>query len=62
MADEPLKYVDIPLTGRWRPSVDGTELTEGDFQTLTNMRYGEVTPKSVRGMTKINSTAIPELS
>ena len=59
MADDQLKYAQIPLSGKWRPAIDGTELGEGDFQTLTNMRYGEITPKSITGMTKI-SVAINE--
>ncbi len=53
-----LKYADIPLSGRLRTGIDGTELEEGDFQVLKNMRYGEITPKSVTGMTQIN-TAVP---
>jgi len=62
MPDEQIKYIQIPLTGRWRPAVDGTELGEGDFQVLTNMRYEEVTPKSVSGMTKINANGIVEFN
>ncbi len=53
-----LKYADVPLSGRLRTAIDGTELEEGDFQVLKNMRYGEITPKSVTGMTQIN-TAVP---
>ena len=56
--DREYKHANLPLSGRWRPALDGTELDEGDFQTLTNMRYGEKTPKSVTGMTKINSSVI----
>ena len=49
----------IPMTGKWKPVFDGTQLAEGDFRTLTNMRYND-TPgiKQVCGMSKINSTAI----
>lgn len=56
--DREYKYAELPLSGRWRPALDGTELEKGDFQTLTNMRYGEKTPRSVTGMTKINSETI----
>lgn len=56
MADKENTPVPIPLTGRWRTSVDGTQLSEGDFQTLSNMRYTNAGIRSVSGMTKINST------
>lgn len=56
MADKELTPVPIPLTGRWRTSVDGTQLSEGDFQVLTNMRYTNAGIRSVSGMTKINSS------
>ena len=52
------EYVNIPLTGKLNTAVDGTELGKGDFQVLKNMRYGGVTPKSIGGMTKINSSII----
>ncbi|OHB71477.1 MAG: hypothetical protein A2W23_03100 [Planctomycetes bacterium RBG_16_43_13] len=59
MADKERNPVPIPLTGRWRTSVDGTQLSEGDFQVLTNMRYTNAGIRSVSGMTKINpSTAL----
>ncbi|HLE87592.1 MAG TPA: LamG domain-containing protein [Candidatus Brocadiaceae bacterium] len=56
MADKERNPVPIPLTGRWRTSVDGTQLSEGDFQVLTNMRYTNAGIRSVSGMTKINTT------
>lgn len=59
--DKPYQYVNIPLSGRLRTSVDGTELGEGDFQVLKNMRYGKATPKSVAGMTKISNTIIDSI-
>ncbi len=37
--DRPLQNVDIPLSGKLRTAVDGTQLSEGDFQILKNMRY-----------------------
>jgi hypothetical protein len=55
---EELKFIPIPLNGKWIPAADGTELGQGDFQVLTNMRYGEVAPKTVAGMTKVNSTPL----
>lgn len=56
--DSSLRYLHIPLGGRLRTSVDGTELGEGDFQVLKNMRYGEISPQSIGGMTKINTSVI----
>ena len=56
--DKEYKYLNIPLSGRLRKNTDGTQLGEGDFQTLTNMRYGELSPKSIAGMTKINTSVI----
>ena len=59
MADKERNPVPIPITGRWRTSVDGTQLFEGDFQVLSNMRYTNAGIRSVSGMTKINpSTAL----
>ncbi len=56
--DRKLEYKPIPVTGRWRPVTDGTQLGDGDFQTLTNMRYTDTGIKSVRGMTKINTNTV----
>ncbi len=56
--ETPFKWLQIPLSGRLRTAIDGTMLEEGDFQTLKNMRYGERTPRSISGMTKINTTII----
>uniref|UniRef100_A0A6H1ZA87 Putative baseplate wedge initiator n=1 Tax=viral metagenome TaxID=1070528 RepID=A0A6H1ZA87_9ZZZZ len=58
--DTKLEYKAIPFTGRWRPAEDGTKMSEGDFQTLTNMRYTDTGIKSVRGMGVINSSAISD--
>lgn len=54
--DRPFQYVNLPLSGKLITSIDGTQLGEGDFQTLKNMRYGERGPKTVIGMTKINTS------
>lgn len=48
------QHKNIPLTGKFSthdPLSIGT-----NFQTLTNMRYTDTHPKSVQGMTKINSS------
>jgi hypothetical protein len=58
MAQEVLKPVVIPLNGKLITSQDPLVLDEGDFQDLTNMRYGETTPVSISGMTKYNSVAV----
>lgn len=57
-SDKPYEWAEIPLTGKCRPAEDGTRLGEGDFQILRNMRYGVVCPKSIGGMTKINTSVI----
>ncbi len=54
------KRANVPLSGKLRTAIDGTMLGEGDFQVLKNMRYGEFAPKSVSGMTKINTLPINE--
>ncbi len=51
----PFKFATIPLSGRLRTAIDGTQLGEGDMQVMSNLRYGRKSPKSVTGMTKINS-------
>lgn len=55
--DEEFKNLNISLNGRLRTSVDGTQLGEGDFQILKNMRYGDLSPRSISGMTILNSAA-----
>ena len=54
--DRLFQYVNLPLSGKLITSIDGTQLGEGDFQILKNMRYGERGPKTVTGMTKINTS------
>ena len=56
--DKSLVPINIPLTGRLKTSIDGTQLTEGDFQLLSNMRYTDAGIRSISGMTKINTTAL----
>lgn len=55
---EELKAKVIPLTGKWRPALDGTQLEEGDFQTLQNMRYADVGIQSIHGHSIINSAGV----
>ncbi len=50
------KYV-IPLDGRWKLSSDPTRIGK-NFSTLLNMRPIEDGIESVRGMTRINTTAL----
>jgi hypothetical protein len=53
--DEPLKQIDIPLTGKLVTSRDSLLLKEGDFSVLTNMRYTDTNPKSIGGMQLVNT-------
>mgnify|MGYP001610228000 CR=1 FL=1 len=56
------KEFDILFTGKLKTAIDGTTLQQGDFQVLKNMRYGETYPRSISGMTKINTTVTPEIN
>lgn len=56
--DSSLQIKDIPLAGKLVTAVDSAFVGE-NFVTLTNMRYTDVNPETIGGMTKINSTAIP---
>jgi len=47
----------IPLGGKLITSEDPV-LVGKNFKTLTNMRYGSASPRSISGMTKINSSVI----
>lgn len=60
MSDKELRPLSIPITGKLRTSVDGTQLSEGDFQVLQNMRYTNAGIKSISGMTKINNSALTQ--
>lgn len=60
MSDKGFRSLSIPITGRWRTSVDGTQLSEGDFQVLQNMQYTNAGIKSISGMTKINTSALSQ--
>jgi len=54
---KPQKF-EIPFTGRWRPAFPGVALAAGDFRVLTNLRYSEKAIVTVKGMSKINTTAL----
>jgi hypothetical protein len=56
---EKKQKVSIPLNGKLITSEDPVVVGK-NFRTLTNMRYGEVSPRSISGMTKINSNVINE--
>lgn len=47
----------IPLTGKWIPANEGTDLGE-NFKELTNMRYTNTHPVGILGMTKVNSATM----
>ena len=51
---------EIPMSGRWKPTFPGTQLANGDFRVLTNMRYTEKGIQAVRGISKINIIALEE--
>jgi len=57
--DEEMKLFYMPFSGKWRPALEPGQLDEGDFRTLTNMRYTTAPGiRSVKGMSKINTTAL----
>lgn len=57
MADKPLSIKAYPFTGRLVTAVDSS-LIEDDFSDLENMRYSPRGIRGVRGMTKINTSAL----
>lgn len=59
MKDEPYKYKDIPLNGKWKPAFkNGILMGENDFQTLLNMRYTATHKRAVAGNTKAIATPV----
>ncbi len=64
--NSPFQFLSIPLDGKLITEIDGTQIIEmdgerikeGNFQVLQNMRYGELSPKSISGMTKVNTSTI----
>jgi hypothetical protein len=53
----PFRKEVIPLTGRWIPANEGTDLSF-NFKQLTNLRYTDTHPIGVGGMTKINTAVM----
>lgn len=53
----PMMKKSVQLTGKLITAEDPLIIGQ-NFKTLTNMRYGDSSPKTIGGMTKINSTAL----
>jgi hypothetical protein len=56
--NEPFKKNVITLDGKLITSEDPLVIGKNNFRSIVNMRYGNASPKSVAGMTKINTTAL----
>jgi hypothetical protein len=56
--NEPFRKNVVTLDGKLITSEDPLAIGKNNFRTLVNMRYGNASPKSVAGMTKINTTAL----
>jgi len=54
---QPFPKKVIPLTGKWIPANEGSDL-DLNFKQLTNMRYTDTHPIGIGGMTKINSSVM----
>ena len=57
MAERDRHIKEIALKGKWISDLDGIVVAD-NFTTLKNMRYTDVYPRAVGGMTKLNSTAM----
>jgi hypothetical protein len=57
MADKPLKPKEMALDGRLITAVDPV-MIGSDFQELKNLRYTDTNPRAIKGMSKINTTAL----
>lgn len=55
--DDPIKKRTILLNGKMITSEDPLIIGQ-NFRNLINMRYGEGAPRTVAGMTKINTTVL----
>jgi hypothetical protein len=55
--DEPVQVRMVPLNGKLVTAEDPLIIGQ-NFRTLINMRYGDSSPKSIAGMTKINTTPL----
>ena len=58
MTKEKYKSKDLPFTGKLITSTDPMGIGN-NFRTLTNMKYTDTNPKTIGGMTKINTSASP---
>src|SRR3989304_8620267 len=56
MVEEILKPAILPLNGKLISSRDSATIQQGDFTQLVNMRYRNVNPRSILGMTKFNGS------
>ena len=54
---EPTKKAILALNGKLITAEDPMVIGK-NFRTLDNMRYGDQSPKTIGGMTKINSAAL----
>ncbi len=54
--DIEIKQLDLTLDGKLVTGIDGALIGANDFQVLKNMRYTDVCPKGIYGMTAINTT------
>lgn len=57
MPDKQLTPVEISLTGKLVTSIDGM-LIGPNFQSVINFEYTDTNPRGIKGMTKVNSTAL----
>lgn len=57
MADKRLKSREMPLDGKLITSVDPTMIGP-NFQELKNLRYFDSNPRAIKGMSKVNITAL----
>jgi hypothetical protein len=57
MADKPLKPKEMPLDGRLVTAVDPVMIGP-NFQELKNLRYFDTNPRAIKGMSKVNNTAL----
>ncbi|MFH1147221.1 MAG: LamG domain-containing protein [Pseudomonadota bacterium] len=55
--NEPFKKMVLPLSGKLITAEDPLVVGK-NFRTLTNMRHGDAAPKSIGGMTKINTNIL----
>ncbi len=54
---EPLRELLIPMSGKLITAEDPLIIGK-NFRTLTNMRYGDASPKTIGGMTRLNALTV----